>query len=205
MDCPNTQRQMHVQQHRHLQTDYCICKSTGPLVYTHTHTRDKDHMVCATGRQAVRKRGIEVQGLAQPKPLGPNRIRRLGYCRAYCLWDTEARFLFGQRNTLSLYIYIKIRLTSRGCDQGGKSPPAKHWLIWAVVGTFIHSAVPAGLITMVLLYAFSATETKRSEVLAAGVCGGMDVETLSPPSRQSSSHTLHQSMNKLIWRFLQFK
>lgn len=56
MDCPNTQRQMHVQQHRHLQTDYCICKSTGPLIYTHTHTHVIKTIWCVqrVGRQSER-------------------------------------------------------------------------------------------------------------------------------------------------------
>lgn len=65
-------------------------------------------------------------------------------------------FCWGQGNTLSLHICIKTRLTSSSCDQGGKSPPARHWLMLAVVGTFIHSAVPEAT-AAVHLYAFGAT------------------------------------------------
>lgn len=54
-------------------------------------------------------------------------------------------FRLGHRNTLSFYIHFKTCLTSTGCDKGGKSPPAKRRLILAVVGIFVHSAVPATL------------------------------------------------------------
>lgn len=65
-------------------------------------------------------------------------------------------FPLEQGNTLRLYIHFKTRLTSRGCDQGGKSLPAKHWLILAVMGTFIHSAGPEPT-TIVHFYVFGAT------------------------------------------------
>lgn len=86
--------------HRHQQTDYCTCKWTR----IHTNTCDEDHMVTAAGTQAVRKRGTEVQDLVWPKPLGPNRIKRLGYYRAYWWWaswdrETHSAFTHVFKNT----------------------------------------------------------------------------------------------------------
>lgn len=93
-------------------------------------------------------------------------------------------FRLGQRNTLNLYACIKTRLTSRGCDQCGKSPPAKHWLVLAVVGPFIQPVVPEPT-TIVHLYAFGAArdlvlEIKAFNSLSCRCILGMDLETLSP-------------------------
>lgn len=51
----------------------------------------------------------------------------------------------GDRETQSLYLHFETRLTLTGCNQGGKSPPAKRRLILAALALFIQSAAPATL------------------------------------------------------------
>lgn len=151
-------------------SDYCICKSRGTQIYTNTWKTI--WCVQRVGRQS--ERGVlrfrAWRGLSH---LGLTRLG--GWVTAgHTAGGTQRPgFRLGQRNTLSLYIHFKTHQTFRGCDWGGKSPPAKHLLILAAAVTSIHSA---------------ASEPATSS-LACICCNkglscrrilGMDLETLSP-------------------------
>lgn len=113
------------------------------------------------------------------KPLGPNRIRRQGYCRACCRWDQVSFSREERRTTHSALTHsLHFKLT-----HGGKSPLSNLRLILAAVGSLVRSAVAAALAgNQTLKFISMHLEAQGVEAFTGLSCRcalGMDLETLS--------------------------
>lgn len=142
--------------------------------------------------QRVRRRpergALRFRDLVWPKPLGPNRIRRLGYYRPCCRWATEAR------GTRSAFTHVLTEARLPGVLN--QHLPHTDYLTSAVGGC---------------IYPFCIVRTNRCSTILHVCCrdGGwgdsisqVEVfsgdETWSSPSRHSSSHMLHEFRSTLL-------